>query len=230
MFELTVSLGDRQVQKFKGKGDVVTIGRDPGCDLVLDNLGVSRRHAEIRRVHDRYILSDTNSTNGVLVNDHRIASRELGEGDVIRIAKFVLGFRRAHEQPAEIHDINQTIALDRDAVMAQMEALRSRFVASVSRDVFHRSDCAWIKATPSEHKVFFTSVDDASSSGRRPCKTCTPDRELRPVAGSGPRPSFTELAGVTPDAQEQDVDRHDEPHDDAVHEEALLPASLGGRY
>ena len=51
MFEVTVKLGDRLVTKFRGQGEM-TIVRDPSCELMLDNLGVSRRHAQLREVGD----------------------------------------------------------------------------------------------------------------------------------------------------------------------------------
>ena len=57
MFELTVKLGDRLVQKFRGHTEV-NIGRDPGCELMLDNLGVSRRHAQLREGEGKFIVED----------------------------------------------------------------------------------------------------------------------------------------------------------------------------
>jgi hypothetical protein len=45
-----------------------TIGRSRDCDIVLDDVGISRRHAEIRPGHDGWTVEDLGSTNGVLVN------------------------------------------------------------------------------------------------------------------------------------------------------------------
>src|SRR5205807_7919781 len=50
----------------------VTIGRHPECDVVLDDTNVSRRHAEVRRQGDAYVLVDLGSTNGSKVNGARV--------------------------------------------------------------------------------------------------------------------------------------------------------------
>jgi pSer/pThr/pTyr-binding forkhead associated (FHA) protein len=65
--------------------DGLSIGRDPGCDVVLGIAGVSRRHAEIVAGTLGYLIKDS-SMNGVYVNGARVSqARWLGVGDVIRI-------------------------------------------------------------------------------------------------------------------------------------------------
>jgi hypothetical protein len=73
-----------------------TIGRSRDCDLVLDDTGISRRHAEIRLGPDGWEIEDLGSTNGVLVNGHAIHSRQLLQaGDRVELgsteARFELG-------------------------------------------------------------------------------------------------------------------------------------------
>lgn len=174
MFELTVKLGDRLIQKFRGHSPI-QIGRDPGCDVMLENLGVSRRHAQLREVEDRILIEDMKSTNGVLVNGRRVTTSEVRPGDVIQIGKFAVTFEVVREEPAiagfDSIDINQTIAVNPGAVQAFQES-GPKFAASVARHVFHKADCNWIKATPASHKVFFSSPDEARQAGKRPCKTC----------------------------------------------------------
>lgn len=64
----------------------VTIGRDPGNDVQLDNPLVSRYHAEVERLGTRYRLRDLSSTNGTFVNGQRIEGQIWLEAeDVIRI-------------------------------------------------------------------------------------------------------------------------------------------------
>ena len=175
MFELTVKLGDRLVQKFRGHTEA-NIGRDPGCELMLDNLGVSRRHAQLREVEGKFIVEDLGSTNGVFVNGRRVTSAEVSPGDEIKIGKFTLGLQQAREEPdsaAPAFDINQTIAIDGMA-LPQEPAAEPQFVASVSRGVFHKLDCNWIRATPNSHKVFYVTEDEAKQAGKRACRTCMP--------------------------------------------------------
>jgi DNA-binding response OmpR family regulator len=58
-------------------GDVAIIGRDPDCDIVLDNIFVSRFHARVRRRDDAYELTDLDSRNGVLVEGKPVANETL---------------------------------------------------------------------------------------------------------------------------------------------------------
>ena len=63
-----------------GEGPWV-IGRDAECELIVDDMTVSRRHAELRWTPEGYALSDLNSTNGCYVNGLRMSSVLLRSGD-----------------------------------------------------------------------------------------------------------------------------------------------------
>jgi FhaA, N-terminal domain/FHA domain len=71
----------------------MTIGRLPECDVVVDDAGASRQHAEVRRTDDGFVLSDLGSTNGTLVNGSPIREHLLEDGDRITIGETVLEFR-----------------------------------------------------------------------------------------------------------------------------------------
>lgn len=74
-------------------GDRVTIGREPSAVVFLDDVTVSRRHAEILRNGDRLVLRDLGSLNGTYVNRRRIEEEEvLEDGDELQIGKFKLTF------------------------------------------------------------------------------------------------------------------------------------------
>lgn len=67
------------------------VGRSPGCDVVLDDDRVSRRHAALHVTSDRVLLEDLGSSNGTLVNGVRLTSAVvLGDGDVITIGSHQL--------------------------------------------------------------------------------------------------------------------------------------------
>jgi ABC transport system ATP-binding/permease protein len=69
---------------------VVTIGRAPENDVVLDDLLVSRRHAILRRSENRWELVDNNSANGTHVNGNRISTAVIGPDDVVGIGHQLL--------------------------------------------------------------------------------------------------------------------------------------------
>jgi Protein of unknown function (DUF3662)/FHA domain len=71
----------------------MTIGRLPECDVVVDDAGASRQHAEVRRTDDGFVLSDLGSTNGTLVNGSPIREHLLEDGDRITIGETVLEFQ-----------------------------------------------------------------------------------------------------------------------------------------
>ena len=69
-------------------GDVVTAGREPDSDLFLDDVTVSRRHADMRRMADGWLLRDVGSLNGTYVNRQRIEEVALVAGDEVQIGKY----------------------------------------------------------------------------------------------------------------------------------------------
>src|SRR4051812_33327717 len=65
---LRVLRGPTLGQTFEIDRDEMTIGRDEACDIVLDTISVSRRHARLRRRTGTVFLEDLGSTGGTLVN------------------------------------------------------------------------------------------------------------------------------------------------------------------
>ena len=76
---------------------IVTIGRLPDRTIVVADEDASRRHAEIRRVGNRYDLVDRGSTNGTMVNGVPITQHNLVHGDKIEIGNTLLVFEQADE-------------------------------------------------------------------------------------------------------------------------------------
>jgi pSer/pThr/pTyr-binding forkhead associated (FHA) protein len=89
---LVVKRGPNAGSKFFLDSDVVKIGRHPDSDIFLDDITVSRRHAEIRRSDTSFGLHDIGSLNGTYVNRERVEEADLRSGDEIQIGKFKLVF------------------------------------------------------------------------------------------------------------------------------------------
>lgn len=82
-------------------GEIVTIGRSPGNNLVLPDNQVSRNHALIRREGEEYLIIDLGSANGTFVNDKPVTSATPLRGkDMIRMGESVFIFHHAGEQDA----------------------------------------------------------------------------------------------------------------------------------
>ena len=85
-----------------GMGDSLFIGRQPGQDIVIDNLAVSFHHAKVEAVGDEFLLIDLKSENGTFVNGRRIKAHWLVNGDVVAIGKHALVFSDpASRKPAD---------------------------------------------------------------------------------------------------------------------------------
>ena len=104
--ELTVSLGELPestamvvVKRGPNAGskyildqDVTRAGRHPDSDIFLDDITVSRRHAEIVRTPAGFDVRDVGSLNGTYLNRERIEEARLSNGDELQIGKFKLVF------------------------------------------------------------------------------------------------------------------------------------------
>lgn len=72
---------------------VTTIGRTPTCDILIDNLAVSRHHADVIRQPDgHFCIQDRGSSNGTYINDRRIDQALLRDGDTVQVGKHTLLF------------------------------------------------------------------------------------------------------------------------------------------
>ena len=89
---VVVKRGPNAGSKFVLEGDVTRAGRHPDSDIFLDDITVSRRHAEIHRAGDGYVVRDAGSLNGTYLNRERIEEAPLSNGDELQIGKFRLVF------------------------------------------------------------------------------------------------------------------------------------------
>jgi pSer/pThr/pTyr-binding forkhead associated (FHA) protein len=98
--EVVLYLGDKVLGTFSLAGGELTIGRVSGNGIVIDNAGVSRRHAVIRVKEDKVFLEDLGSANGTFVRGQKIESSELHDGDEIMVVKHRLVYRIPKEADA----------------------------------------------------------------------------------------------------------------------------------
>ena len=89
---LIVKRGPNAGSKFFLDSDVTQVGRHPESAIFLDDITVSRKHAELRRGDDGFSLHDVGSLNGTYVNRERVEEADLRSGDEIQVGKFKLVF------------------------------------------------------------------------------------------------------------------------------------------
>jgi pSer/pThr/pTyr-binding forkhead associated (FHA) protein len=93
MINLILKLKETQIDEFNLEKSTITIGRSQENDIVIDNIAVSRRHAQLELKEEKgYVLRDLGSSNGTFLNGVQIDANdhELHDGDVLTIAKFEL--------------------------------------------------------------------------------------------------------------------------------------------
>lgn len=89
---LVVVRGPNAGSRFLLDREVTTVGRHPESHLFLDDVTVSRRHAEITNEEGTMTINDLGSLNGTYVNGERAESRVLRTGDELQIGRFKLVF------------------------------------------------------------------------------------------------------------------------------------------
>jgi pSer/pThr/pTyr-binding forkhead associated (FHA) protein len=88
---LVVKRGPTIGSKYLLEGELTRAGRHPESDIFLDDITVSRRHAEFSRAADgKVVVRDVGSLNGTYVNRERIEEHVLSTGDEVQIGKFKL--------------------------------------------------------------------------------------------------------------------------------------------
>ncbi|NCO37730.1 MAG: hypothetical protein COZ06_25540 [Armatimonadetes bacterium CG_4_10_14_3_um_filter_66_18] len=83
-------------ERFRLRSDSILLGRDSSAEVVLVDQYASSRHAQIDRHEGRFYLTDLDTTNGTLLNGHRLKEPTyLAEGDEIEIGEIVFRFERS---------------------------------------------------------------------------------------------------------------------------------------
>lgn len=149
MYKLTLSFKGRILKVVPVGADGVSIGRDPGCDLQIDNLGLNAVHARVHREQNELVLTDTSASGGVLVNGKAVQGEQaVFHGDTIQVGKHTVAVARDHslvanEQPTEqptfqegwLQFLNgpklgRTLRLDRSLVRLGKTGRQSAMIAS----------------------------------------------------------------------------------------------------
>ncbi len=94
---LVVKRGPNAGSRFTLDAEVTRAGRHPESEIFLDDITVSRRHAEFVRQGPGYVVRDVGSLNGTYLNRERLDEAPLTHGDEVQIGKFKLVFLASGE-------------------------------------------------------------------------------------------------------------------------------------
>ena len=85
---LVIRSGDLTGSRFTLSKDITQIGRHQYSDILLDDITVSRRHAEVVKTSNSLLVRDLGSLNGTYVNQTRVDEFVLKHGDELQVGKF----------------------------------------------------------------------------------------------------------------------------------------------
>ncbi len=112
MPEIIVKFEDKVIERFLTEKKRVTIGRTPDNDIVLDNRGVSRRHAIIEFGDKQAVIIDNESLNGTFLNSRKITEEVLKDNDTITIAKYNLIYHQEARRDFDTFGVDGTMVLE----------------------------------------------------------------------------------------------------------------------
>jgi len=111
MPEIIVKFNDKVIERVVTEKKRISIGRTKDNDIVLENRGVSRKHAQIEFNNDAAVVIDNESLNGTFVNNRRVSEELLRDNDSITIGKYCLEYHQNINSPDPVNELDGTMVL-----------------------------------------------------------------------------------------------------------------------
>jgi len=184
MPRFTVMLGRDVLDTYNLVKDRILIGRTRRADIVLDNLMISREHAEIVRTGKSYVVNALAGKNGVFVNGQWIDTQILRDGDIIELGKFVVKFEYPREEKEKL------LSLEREEAGSGLRVTTTEMLGRIEED--ERQD-AERRMSPQKRKAKFAD-SKADTLQLRP-------DELAKVRGAMDQAKRAQLVMSTPQGQ-----------------------------
>jgi pSer/pThr/pTyr-binding forkhead associated (FHA) protein len=136
MPEIVVKFDNKVVERIVTEKKHLSIGRASDNDIVLDNRGISRKHACIELDGVEAIVIDNESLNGTFVNNRKVSEEKLRDNDTVTIGKFDLEFHAGANAGEGSSDLDGTMILN---TKKQKEMLESDLQ---DKQIVRRSGCS----------------------------------------------------------------------------------------
>jgi pSer/pThr/pTyr-binding forkhead associated (FHA) protein len=155
MPEIVVKFEDKVIERVVTEKKRISIGRTQDNDIVLDNKGVSRRHAVLEFDGDSALVMDNESLNGTFVNSRKITEEVLKDNDQITIGKFDLVYHRDAPKEAPLVDMEGTMVLKtrRQRELLEKDKMAREIVRTAGGPVLLGEDGTEQKQYPLESPV-----------------------------------------------------------------------------
>lgn len=145
MASVTVIFGGHEQKSYPIDKSRIVVGREPKCDIHIDNLGISREHCAFSQRGDAYLVQDLNSSNGTYVNGRKVTEHFLNHDDEIVIGKYMLKFKNesqvvskeaaAASSSAAVPDTLNTYVMDGPKIQQQLEKMRKEKAKDMPADM-----------------------------------------------------------------------------------------------
>ncbi len=123
MPEIVVKYDEKVIERIVTEKKRISIGRTNDNDVVLENRGVSRKHAMIEFNENAAVVIDNESLNGTFVNNRKISEEVLRDADVVTIGKYQLVYHNETTAPGEdIANMDGTMVLNTKAQKQLLQA------------------------------------------------------------------------------------------------------------
>ena len=160
MPEIIVRFEDKVIERVVSEKKRITIGRTADNDIVLDNLGVSRKHAEIEFLPDSAVIMDNESLNGTFVNSRKVTEEILQNNDQITIGKFNLIYHQEVEKGPRLTDMDGTMVLQTKRQKELLEKDRKE------RELVSKAGCSVLLGLENTDKDKFWLEKDVTTLGK----------------------------------------------------------------
>lgn len=130
MAEVSVIFGGQDQGKYALEKDRMVVGRDPACEITIDNLGISRQHCAFEIRGDSFLIQDLGSSNGTYVNGKKVSQFFLNDGDEVVIGKYTLRFsnegqtKEVPDRDMSVPDTMNTYVMDGTKIQDQLAKMR----------------------------------------------------------------------------------------------------------
>jgi predicted component of type VI protein secretion system len=135
MASVTVIFGGQEQKVYELDKPRMVVGREPSCEIHIDNLGISRNHCAFVNKADAFVIQDLGSSNGTYVNGRKITEHFLNDADEVIIGKYTLRFKNETQAAAVsskgvsaeagVPDTLNTYVMDGAKIQEQLAKMRS---------------------------------------------------------------------------------------------------------